>query len=134
MQPLCFAVLPQNSVLGPLLFTLYTPLSSLIHSHKLHHHLNADYTQVYISLAIADTDLSLKQLDDCLSDISGWMTNNKRRFSANKTYFIIIQTTQTKILVSSLGLSLIKATHNQTLYVILVLQLIEILISENLFL
>ena len=34
---------PQGSVLGPLLFTLYTtPLSSLVSGHAIPHHLNAD--------------------------------------------------------------------------------------------
>jgi len=54
-------MLYKGSVLGPLLFTLHnTPLSSLIHNHKLDHHLYADDTQVYISLSTADSDLSLK--------------------------------------------------------------------------
>jgi len=45
------------------MFTLHTtPLSSLIHSHKLDHHLYAGDSQVYISLSTADTELSLKQL------------------------------------------------------------------------
>ena len=83
-------IIPQGSVLGPVFILYNTPLSSLIHSHKLDHHLYADDTQVYISLSTADTDLSLKQLGDCLSDISGWMTNNKLRLNANKTDFIIM--------------------------------------------
>ena len=42
-------------------------LNSLIHSHKLDHHLYAADTPVYLSLSTGDTDLSLKQLSDCLN-------------------------------------------------------------------
>jgi len=38
------------------------------------------------------TTVFRKYSDVCLSDISGWMTNNKLRLSANKTDFIIIGT------------------------------------------
>ena len=79
----------------PLLFTLYTTtLSSLIHSHTLDHHLYAYDTQVYIALSTADTDLSFKQLGHCLSDISGWMMNNKLRLNSSKTDFIILGTSR----------------------------------------
>ena len=71
-----------------------TPLNSLIHNHKLDHHLCTDDTQVYISLSTADTDISLRQLDDCLSDIFDRMANNRLRLNANKTYFIIIGTSR----------------------------------------
>ena len=43
---------PQGSIIGPVLFSLYTTfLSQVIANHNLSHHLYADETQVYISLS-----------------------------------------------------------------------------------
>ena len=75
----CFsAALPTScGVLGPLLVTLCTtPLSSVIQTHYLDHHLYADDTHIYLSLATTDTNCSVNQLRVCLHDIFNWMTDS----------------------------------------------------------
>jgi len=54
---------PQESVLDPLLFILYTtPHSSLISDSSLSHHLFADDTQLFISFRAPDSHLVGAQL------------------------------------------------------------------------
>ena len=62
---------PQGSVLGPLLFSLYTtPLSLIISKHKgIKFHFYADNSQVYIHLSQKNASAAFEKLNRCLDDV-----------------------------------------------------------------
>ena len=77
---------PQGSVLGPVLYTMYTkPVSSIIRAHGLSYHIYADDMQIYNSAAPSETTSLIMSMQSCVQEIGAWMLSNKLKLNNDKT-------------------------------------------------
>ena len=83
---------PQGSVLGPILFTLYvSPLGDLTQKHDINSHFYADDTQLYLSFKpCADNSIYIKKLENCVLDIKNWMRQNYLKLNEEKTEILLL--------------------------------------------
>ncbi len=112
---------PQGSILGPLLFSLYMlPLGSIFRRHNISFHCFADDVQFYLPIKICSKD-SLQPLLNCLKDIKTWRDLNFLNSNDNKTELILFgRPDQVKDLDDILGpLASYNGSHIKNLGVIL---------------
>ena len=87
-------VVPQGSVLGPVLFTLHTiPLGEICRRHEVFYHLYADDTQLFCTFSVGN-DMELEEarrrIQNCISEIKMWMSLHFLKLNDAKTEVILI--------------------------------------------
>ena len=88
---------PQGSVLGPILFTMYIkPLSAIIDSHSVIHHSFADDLQLQMSAPPDRISELLHSIQSCICDVKAWATANMIKLNDSKTVLMLVTSKRSK--------------------------------------
>ena len=84
---------PQGSVLGPLLFTVYCAgLSYIFETHGVRYHVYADDTQLYVDFPPNDSASAADQISRCVIDVKAWLGSRYLLLNEAKTETILFTT------------------------------------------
>ena len=86
---------PQGSVLGPVIFVLYTAdVITIARRHDIGVHSYADDTQLYQHSVAKMRVASIPRLVSCIDNFNKWMSFNRWKLNSDKTDFILLGTHQ----------------------------------------
>ena len=89
----CLVGVPQASVLGPLLFTIYTyPISHIAEGHNVQQHKYADDT--FVALTSSNVHAKVSTVESCLSSPQTWFCANSMILNPDKSNSVLFATTQ----------------------------------------
>ena len=98
---------PQGSVIGPVLFLLYTAeVTAITHRHSIGAHSYADDTQLYIPRKAEDLESSIPHLITCIAQINCGMSASRLKLNTDKTQFILLGTRHLLVQVKRKSVSL----------------------------
>ena len=82
---------PQGSVLGPILYCIYTkPIGRIITRHGMNHHCYADDLQIYLAVDRDESIVTaLAKVELCVAEVAAWLTNNNLKLNMAKSEVII---------------------------------------------
>ena len=81
---------PQGSVLGPILFSLYiSPIAEIAASYGLSQQQYADDMQLYIAVSRLNLTLHVQLLEQCLTHLHTWFCLNGHALNSDKSDTII---------------------------------------------
>ena len=88
---------PQGSVLGIILFTMYIkPMSAIIESHSIMYDSFADDLQIQMSAPRDRISELLHSMQSCISDVKAWATENMLKLNDIKTELMLLTSKRTK--------------------------------------
>jgi len=102
---------PQGSVLGPILFTLYnSPIHSISLKHGVSDHFYADDEQIYVSFPLVPDNSAQSRaysmVSNCVGETKAWMSDNLIQFNDPKSDALVCYSKTSKLKPSNIPLLL----------------------------
>ena len=91
----CNCEVPQGSVLGSILFTVYTsPIAKDAEAHGVSQQQYADDTQLHVAVSKLSLTTATRNLEDCVAALHRWFAENGLALNPDKSEAMLVSTAQ----------------------------------------
>ena len=91
----CNCGMPQGSILGPILFTVYTsPIAKVAEAHGVSQQQYADDTQLHVAVFKLSLTTATRNLEDCVTAFHRWFAENSLALNPDKSEAMLVSTAQ----------------------------------------